>query len=185
MKSGVLAIILGSLFSMGLEGCLAQKDLMKERTLEGIIVSQPGNFDEYSGRLNEFEPIDLSTLEAFQGVIDRAEKMEGTVELGDPDYEVKIEDKRGRNQTIVLWVGEKGENSALAVKGNSSVIYTVSEEDTVILHQLFVSLFDTTYETSLHRLISPKKEPIQVVCLSSCINCESSSNSLSLNAFKY
>ena len=44
MKSGVLAIILGSLFSMGLEGCLAQKDLMKERTLEGIIVSQPGNY---------------------------------------------------------------------------------------------------------------------------------------------
>lgn len=147
MKTGLLAIILGSLFSMGLEGCLAQKDLMKERTLEGIIVSKPGDFTEF-GNPNEFEPIDLSTLEAFQGVIDRAEKMEGTVELGDPDYEVKIEDNRGRNQTIMLWVGEEGEKSALAVKGNSSVIYTVSEEDTAILHQLFVSLFDTTYETS-------------------------------------
>ena len=74
MKSGVLAIILGSLFSMGLEGCLAQKDLMKERTLEGIIVSQPGNYEEYSGRLEEWEPNDLSTLEAFQGVIDRPRK---------------------------------------------------------------------------------------------------------------
>ena len=157
MKAGLLAIILGSLFSMGLEGCLAQKDLMKERTLEGIIVSQPGNYEEYSGRLEEWEPNDLATLEAFQGVIDRAEKMEGTVELGDPDYEVKIEDNRGRNQTIVLWVGEKGEKSALAVKGNSSVVYTVSEEDTLILHELFVSLFYPTYETSLQRLIFPQE----------------------------
>ena len=128
-------------FTFGLEGCLARTDLMKERTLEKVVISKPCN-------PNDFTQYDLSTLEAFQGVIDRAEEMAANVDMGAPDYEVQIEDNRGRYQTIMFWVREKGEKSALTVKGNSTVVYAVSEEDTDILHQLIVYLYEMTYETS-------------------------------------
>lgn len=135
LKSGLLAICFGMMFTFGLKGCLVQTDLMKGRTLEKVVISKPGNS-------NDFTQYDSSILEAFQGVIDRAEMETSNVAREEPEYEVQIEDTWGRYQTIAFWVGGKGEKSSLAIKDDPSTFYSVSEEDTVLLHQLIVYLFE-------------------------------------------
>lgn len=81
---------------------------------------------------------DTKALAICKEMFNNSVKEEGSVNMSNPDYELKVEFSKGKDQTFFLWIGKEGEDSTLMNLNDSNVIYSVPEKITNQLKQ-FIS----------------------------------------------
>ncbi len=78
---------------------------------------------------------DQNSLQALHTIFSTAIKKDGIVNLTSPEYIININSNE-QDAKIYVWVGEKGQQSALMKEDDSHTIYIVSEKMTDKLSQL-------------------------------------------------
>lgn len=96
------------------------------------IANSKGN----SGSPTIFE--DEDSIETLKSIISNAEKEDGIVSMANPpDFYMNLIYNNDTEQGFHLWIGEHGEKSALMKPDDTHIIFTVSEEMTNKLIDLF------------------------------------------------
>jgi hypothetical protein len=85
---------------------------------------------------------DKESLNSFQNIFSSAVKEEGEVNIADPEFYLDVAYDKNNEQSLFLWIGEKGQRSTFMKTENTSTIYTVSPEITDKLIELVESRFN-------------------------------------------
>lgn len=80
---------------------------------------------------------DEETLELFQNAITNNVRLDGIVDLSEPEYDLEIIFSNGNKEGYHLWVGEKGQTSNLMKVNDTHTVYSISAEMT----NQFIDLF--------------------------------------------
>ena len=73
---------------------------------------------------------DEKSIETFKSIISSAVNENGIVNIVNPEYYMDVVYANKNKQSFELWIGEKGEKSALMKTNNTYTLYTVSKEMT-------------------------------------------------------
>lgn len=73
---------------------------------------------------------DNNTLDIFNNAFASAVKREGIVDMTEPEFDLKVIYTDGTKQGYHLWLGEKGQKSALMKVDDTHVTYAIPEEIT-------------------------------------------------------
>jgi hypothetical protein len=84
---------------------------------------------------------DKESLNSFQNIFSSAVKEEGEVDIADPEFYLDVAYDKNNEQSLYLWIGEKGQRSTFMKTENTSTIYIVSPEITDKLIELVESRF--------------------------------------------
>jgi hypothetical protein len=79
---------------------------------------------------NEIIFDDKETLKSFQNIFSSAVKEPGIVNMADPEFYMEVVHDKNNQQSLYLWIGEKGEKSTFMKAEDTNTIYTVSEDMT-------------------------------------------------------
>lgn len=132
---GTLALI-----SLVLLGCQANATSGNSNTeMSKVSISNSKGFGEVNTDFYMVYEDDI-TIETFQKAISHAVEREGIVNMIEPEFDLEIIYKDGSKQGYHLWVGEKGEKSALMKVEDTLTIYSISEEMTNQLMELLSHL---------------------------------------------
>ena len=80
---------------------------------------------------------DDQSIETIKSVFASAVKENGIVNMANPEFYMDVVYANENKQRFQLWIGEKGEKSTLMRTDDTNTIYTVSEEMTDELIDLF------------------------------------------------
>ncbi|SRR5690554_6062231 len=72
---------------------------------------------------------DEETIQIIEDIISTASKVDGIVDMIDPEYDLEITYANGDKEGIHIWMGEQGERGTIMYVDNTHTIYYVSEED--------------------------------------------------------
>lgn len=89
---------------------------------------------------NEITYDDKETLEAFQEIFSSAVKESGIVDMADPEFYMDAVYEKDQ-QSLYLWIGEKGQRSTFMKTEDTHTIYTVSTDTTDKLIELVETHF--------------------------------------------
>lgn len=73
---------------------------------------------------------DEKSIETFRSIISSAVNENGIVNIVNPEFYMDVVYANKNKQSFELWIGEKGEKSALMKTDNTYTLYTVSKEMT-------------------------------------------------------
>lgn len=73
---------------------------------------------------------DDGSIETLKSIISSALKENGIVDMASPEFNMDVVYENENKQSFHLWIGEKGQKSALMKSDDTHTIYTVSEEMT-------------------------------------------------------
>ncbi|WP_366161152.1 hypothetical protein ABXS71_20350 [Bacillus infantis] len=90
---------------------------------------------------NEITFDDKETLEAFQEIFSSAVKEPGIVDMADPEFYMDAVYEKDQQQSLYLWIGEKGQRSTFMKTEDTHTIYTVSTDTTDKLIELVETHF--------------------------------------------
>jgi hypothetical protein len=85
---------------------------------------------------------DKESLKSFQNIFSSAVKEDGIVDMADPEFYLDVVYDNNNQQSLYLWIGEKGQRSTFMKTEDTHTIYTVSEEITDKLIELVESRFN-------------------------------------------
>ena len=80
---------------------------------------------------------DDKSIETFNTIFTSTVKENGIVNMSNPEYYIDVVYSNDNKQSFHLWIGENGEKSTLMKTDDTNTIYTVSEEMTDKLVDLF------------------------------------------------
>jgi hypothetical protein len=90
---------------------------------------------------NEITFDDSETLEAFQDIFSSAVREPGIVKMADPEFYMDAVYEKDNQQSLYLWIGEKGQRSTFMKTEDTNTIYTVSTDTTDKLIELVETQF--------------------------------------------
>ncbi|MEW4326914.1 hypothetical protein Q0N12_09590 [Rossellomorea marisflavi] len=96
---------------------------------EEFHLSKPGG----DSRMNEDDSL---LIQAVQEVFAGAVKVEGMADLKDPDFIMEVDAENGEHQTLLLWLGEKGEEIQVKKADDSNAVYSLDGKWTKRMRQL-------------------------------------------------
>lgn len=71
---------------------------------------------------------DDSLIATLKSIITSAERIKGIVNMANPEYKMIVVYENEAKQNYNLWIGEKGEKSALMNTSDTNTIYLISDE---------------------------------------------------------
>ncbi|RVT59968.1 hypothetical protein [Niallia taxi] len=92
--------------------------------------------------VNEITFDDKDTLKAFQVIFSSAVREPGIVDMAAPEFYMDVVYDKDNQQSLYLWIGEKGQRSTFMKTEDTNTIYTVSNDMTDKLIELVESRFD-------------------------------------------
>ena len=90
---------------------------------------------------NEITFDDKESLKAFKDIFSSAVKEPGIVNMANPEFYMDVVHDKNNQQSLFLWIGEKGQKSTFMKAEDSNTIYTVPEEMTDKLIELIESRY--------------------------------------------
>ncbi|SFA69377.1 MULTISPECIES: hypothetical protein [unclassified Bacillus (in: firmicutes)] len=90
---------------------------------------------------NEITFDDKESLKAFQDIFSSAVKEPGKVNMANPEFYMDVVHDKNNEQSLFLWIGEKGQKSTFMKAEDSNTIYTVPEKMTDKLIELVESRY--------------------------------------------
>jgi hypothetical protein len=84
---------------------------------------------------------DKETLEAFQDIFSSAVREPGIVKMADPEFYMDAVYEKESQQSLYLWIGEKGQRSTFMKTEDTHTIYTISTDTTDKLIELVETQF--------------------------------------------
>lgn len=136
MRNCLFSILALTIFFIFLIGCqTSNKELLQDEDVSKVSISTSNGF----GKVNADSPAvyeDQETLDLFKSVVTNAVKQDGIVDVAEPEFELNVIFADGNKENYYLWVGEKGQKSALMHVKNTHTIYALSEEITDQLVEL-------------------------------------------------
>lgn len=111
------------------------KKLSINNDFKSISISKPKGFNEIT-----FD--DEKTLKAFQNIFSSAVREPGKVDMADPEFYMNVIYDRNNQQSLYLWIGEKGHRSTFMKTEDTSTIYTFSNDMTDKLIELVESRYN-------------------------------------------
>lgn len=140
---GLMFLVLSLIFmSVTLLGCQsensntldAEKNNIEQQSADNEIYKYEGEIAYISISKLEGDYIttfdDAGTIETIKNIILSAAKEKGIVNMASPEFNMNVVYENKSKQRFYLWIGEKGEKSALMKPDDTHTIYTVSEEMT-------------------------------------------------------
>ncbi|XKE94534.1 hypothetical protein LG326_15400 [Metaplanococcus flavidus] len=97
-------------------------ELKEELLAEGEIVKV--ELSEVKG-VNSIIYNETDELEIFRALFSSAEKEPGIVNMGDPEFYLKVVMEDGEKHYLNLWLGGEGETASLMNSDDTHTIYTV------------------------------------------------------------
>lgn len=111
------------------------KKISIESDFKSVTVSKTKGVDEIT-----FD--DKESLKAFQDIFSSAVKEDGVVDMAGPEFYMDVAYDKDSQQSLFLWIGEKGQRSTFMKTEDTHTIYTVLEEETEKLIELVESRFN-------------------------------------------
>ena len=90
---------------------------------------------------NEITIDDKETLEAFQDIFSSAVREPGIVNMADPEFYMEVVYDKDNQQSLNLWIGEKGQRSTFMKIEDTNTIYTVSND----MNDKLIELVETRF----------------------------------------
>ncbi|WP_066070813.1 hypothetical protein [Neobacillus soli] len=113
----------------------SNEKLSIENDFTSIIVSKPKGFNEITFDDNK------ESLKTFQDIFSSAVKEPGIVNMADPEFYMNVVYDKNNQQSLYLWIGEKGQRSVFMKTEDTNTIYTVSNDMTDKLIELVESRY--------------------------------------------
>ena len=133
----MLLALLTALISLILLGCQSDgKNGKTDVEISKVSISRSRGF----GKVNsDFMTVykNEEALTLFENVISNAVKEPGVVDMPKPEFDLQVIYTDGTSQGYHLWVGEKGQRSTLMNIDDTHAIYSISNEMTNQLIDLF------------------------------------------------
>ncbi|MFS0781980.1 hypothetical protein [Bacillus sp. 1P06AnD] len=111
------------------------KHLSIDNHFTSVIISKPKGFNTIT-----FD--DQKSLKAFQDMFSSAVKEDGIVDMAGPEFYMDVVYDKVSQQSLFLWIGEKGKRSTFMKTEDTNTIYTVSGDMTDRLLELVKSRFN-------------------------------------------
>jgi hypothetical protein len=129
MKRIFVLILPLAFISIFFLGCQSQEEtysLNNNIKYDGEIVKI--SISEIKGN-NDYVFADKDSIEFLRGIALNAVKENRIVNMSNPNFNIDIEYKNKKTESLYLWLGGESEKSALMkMDDNSHTIYTISEE---------------------------------------------------------
>ncbi|RLQ90069.1 hypothetical protein [Planomicrobium sp. Y74] len=125
-----ITLLLFALMATVLFGCQPEKEEVKaeEEEMEGLL----GEGEIAKVELSEVKGInpivynETDELEIFRHLFSSADKELGIVNMGDPEFYLKVVMEDGEKRYLNLWLGGEGETASLVNIEDTHTIYTVT-----------------------------------------------------------
>ncbi len=111
------------------------KQLSIDNHFTSVSISKPKGFNKIT-----FD--DKESLKAFQDIFSSAVKEDGIVDMAGPEFYMDVVYDKVSQQSLFLWIGEKGQRSTFMKTEDTNTIYTVSSDMTDKLIELVKSRFN-------------------------------------------
>ncbi|MFJ7933233.1 hypothetical protein [Sporosarcina sp. NPDC096371] len=85
---------------------------------------------------------DKESLNSFQNIFSSAVKEDGEVDIAGPEFYLDVAYDKNNEQSLYLWIGDRGQRSTFMKTENTSTIYSFSPEITDKLIKLVESRFN-------------------------------------------
>jgi hypothetical protein len=85
---------------------------------------------------------DKESIKSFQDIFSSAVKVDGISNMAKPGFYLNVVYDKNNQQSLHLWIGEKGQRSTIMKAEDTQTIYSVSEEMTDKLIEIVESHFN-------------------------------------------
>jgi len=131
MRKIIFFVLSLTFISAILFGCQSKvnTDIKSDLDIKKVSISKSKGF----GKVNpDFFAVfdDEKNLKLFKSVISNAVKVDSTVDMATPKYDLEVTYNNGSKQGFHLWIGDKGKRGTLMDINDTNTIYTVLEENT-------------------------------------------------------
>ncbi|MGO1369204.1 hypothetical protein [Senegalia sp. (in: firmicutes)] len=128
----IIALIL-ILASMSLLGCnqqLNEKDNLKlelDGKIKEISIFKSNGFDKSNSDLI-INITNEETIDKLKNIITSATKLDGIVDIREPDFNLDVIYKDNSKEKLYLWIEENGGKGSLMKSDDTNTLYNISEE---------------------------------------------------------